>query len=576
MRDFIITRGGGALRGFTAERVVTVLVLVFCAGLVFYPLFFLGTASLNAGDPRQIPPDQFGIEAFRQVFATNLGVVWNTVRIALMAAGVALPLGFIMAWIIYRTRLPGRAFFAQAFVLPYYVTPLVGALAWMTLAAPQGGFINQAWRALGGEGHLVNINSAVGIAFVMALFEGAVAFVMISAAMKSMDPALEESSQVFGAGKFRTMRKVTLPLLKPAVFGAAVFVFAEMLGAFAAPLVLGSSEGLFTITTSIYELINSFPPNYPLAAALGISLFGIMFVMMWAYQRVLRRGSSFVTVSGKAFRPRPVSVGKLTLPFFLLCAGYFGVAVILPLGALLMSSFQQFATADVLNARWTLQNYELAIGLGPVRQALGNSIWLGFATASVGVPLMGFLAWLIYKSPLPQRVGKAMEYVVMFPLAVPRLVFGLALLWAWLLIPIPIYGTLWLLWLAYLTVFLPLGIRTIGGVVLQVDKSLEECARVCGAGRLYQLRTVTMPLLRPGLIAAWLLLFIASMRELGASIMLQGPQSKVIGPAIVESYASSGSTLTAAMALLQMAAIAIALVIMFLATRGREKDAVGI
>ena len=174
---------------------------------------------------------------------------------------------------------------------------------------------------------------------------------------------------------------------------------------------------------------------------------------------------------------------------------------------------------------------------------------------------MGVLAWIIYRSRMPGR-GVA-EYVIMFPQAVPRLVFGLGLLWAWINLPIPIYGTLWLLALAYFTVFLPLGLRTIAGVVLQVDPSLEECARVCGAPWIYQMRTVTLPLLRPGMVAAWLLIFIASVRELGVSIFLMGPNSKVIAPAIVNSWLSSSSELSAAMALIQTATIFVAVAIMF-------------
>ena len=150
---------------------------------------------------------------------------------------------------------------------------------------------------------------------------------------------------------------------------------------------------------------------------------------------------------------------------------------------------------------------------------------------------MVILVWIIYRS---QLVGRgAIEYLVMFPQAVPRLVFGLALLWAWLNIPIPIYGTLWLLALAYFTVMLPLGVRTLAGVVLQIDKSLEECARVCGAGWVYQMRTVTLPLLKPGMLAAWLLIFMACVRELGASVFLMGPNAKVIAPSIVNAFATS-------------------------------------
>lgn len=573
-------RVGEALRGLSLQRLATISLMVLVGVLVLYPLFFLATASFNAGSPRDIPPTEYGLAAWRIVAETGGPVVWNTVRIAAMSTAVAVPLGFTLAWIVYRTKIPGRAFFAQAFVLPYYVTPLVGALAWMTLASPRSGFINQIWFRMTGatttDNWLVNIETAGGIAFVMALFEGAVAFVMISAAMRSMDPALEESSQVFGASRLMTIRRVTLPLLRPAVFGAFIFVFAEMLGAFAAPFLLGQPRRLYTITTSIYTELNTFPPNYPRAAALGITLFAVMFVMMFFYQRMLTKNSgSFVTVSGKAFRPRPLDMGRATVPLFLFSASFFFLAILLPLLTLMMSSFQSFSTAFLTDATWTTMNYERALGMAPIRLALFNSLRLGVFTATTGILFFGYFTWLIYRSPIPKSIGKAMEYLAMFPLAVPRMVFGLALLWAWLVIPIPIYGTLWLLWLAYLTVLLPLGVRTIAGVVMQIDKSLEECARVCGAGRWYQLRTVTMPLMKPGLIAAWLLIFIATVRELGASIMLQGPNARVIGPSIVEAFAGSGKTLTAAMALLQMAAVAIALVLMFFASRAGNRQGAG-
>jgi iron(III) transport system permease protein len=197
--------------------------------------------------------------------------------------------------------------------------------------------------------------------------------------------------------------------------------------------------------------------------------------------------------------------------------------------------------------------------------ALGNSLWLGLWTATLGVLLMGLMSWIIYRARLPG--SGLIEYIVMFPQAVPRLVFAFGLMWAWLLFPIPIYGTLWLLLIAYLTVFLPLGVRTISGVMLQIDKSLEECAQMCGASWGYRLRTVTLPLLWPGLVAAWLLLFIASIRELGASILLMGPHSKVITPSIVESWFATSAELTAALALIQTLVVAVAIAVLLIATR---------
>jgi iron(III) transport system permease protein len=258
-------------------------------------------------------------------------------------------------------------------------------------------------------------------------------------------------------------------------------------------------------------------------------------------------------------------VGALRWTLLGASLAYLGIAVVLPLLTLLYASFQKLTTVFPRAGNFTLANYATAMSLDAVRSALSNSLILGVATASIGICVMGFLAWLIYRSRLPG--AGAIEYVLMFPQAVPRLVFAFGMLWAWLVFPIPIYGTLWLLLIAYLTVFMPLGLRTISGVILQIDRSLEESAQMCGATWGYRLRTVTMPLLKPGLVAAWLLLFIASVRELGASILLIGPKSKVITPAIVESWFSTSTELTAAMALLQTLAVAVALVIMFAVAR---------
>jgi len=293
-------------------------------------------------------------------------------------------------------------------------------------------------------------------------------------------------------------------------------------------------------------------------------LFAVMFVTLSLYRWLIRRGN-YATITGKAFRPRPLDMGPITWVLFALCCFYTLVAVVLPLAALGLTSFQRFATVILSESQFTLANYENAFAFGAVNSALGNSLVLGVGVATVGVLIMALLVWIIYRSRVPGH--SLIEYVVMFPQAVPRMVFGLGLLWAWLNIPIPIYGTLWLLALAYFTVMLPLGVRTLAGVVLQIDKSLEECARVCGASWGYQLRTVTLPLLRPGIIAAWLLLFIASVRELGVSIFLVGPNAKVIAPAIVSAWISSSTELSAALALIQSAAVFIALVVLFRAAR---------
>jgi iron(III) transport system permease protein len=553
-----------ASRRYLTPQAITGAVVALVAGvLVLYPVFFLLQAALNIGDPEARPPTAYGFDNFAGLLEYPQ-IIINTLTVSFAATLMALVLGFLMAWIITRTNVPGRRLFEQMMVVPYYLTPLLGALAWSLLGTPESGFINQAYRALGGTGYLLDINTPYGIAWVMALFEGSVAFVMIGAVMKSMDPALEEASQVMGASRMRTMLRVTLPLVLPGVLGAGVFVFAEMLGSFAVALVLGLPNRYYVVTTAIYQLVQQYPPKIPVAAAMGASLFVVMFAMLFVYRRIIMAGS-YVTITGKGFRPRVNDVGRLRYVLLAVCLFYLFCSVVLPLLTLFYASIQKISTAFPALSNFTTEHFYKAFTMNAATTALGNSLWLALWTATLGVLLMGLLSWIIYRSRLPG--ANVIEYIVMFPQSVPRLIFAFGLMWAWLIFPIPIYGTLWLLLIAYLTVFLPLGIRTISGVMLQIDKSLEECAQMCGAGWGYRMRTVTVPLLWPGLLAAWLLLFVASIRELGASILLMGPHSKVITPSIVESWFASSTELTAAMALIQTAVVAIAVSIMIAVTR---------
>jgi iron(III) transport system permease protein len=535
--------------------------------LVIYPVFFLVTESLNVGDSGTFPPEDIGFGNYQDM-VSDTQVLWNTAFVAVLATVMAIGFGLLLAWILTRTAIPGRRRLERLMELPYYMTPLVGALAWGVIAAPKTGLANQLGRLLGANGDFLNIYSAWGIAWVMALFEGTVAFVMIAAAMKSMDPSMEESARVLGAGKFRVALTVTLPMILPGIVSATIFVFAEMLSAFAAAFVLGIPSRFIVITTVIWQSTSAYPPEYGRAAAMGLCLFVVLAVAIGLARLVLRKGS-YATITGKAFRPRPMRLGARAWPMVTVCWAYLTFAVFLPVAALLMTSFQKFATVIVGDMRFTLDNYASVFRQGAVASALTNSIVLGLGVATVGSLLVGVLTWVIFRARVPGRF--LVEYVVMFPQAVPRLVFGLGLLWAWLwigqILPFTLYGTLWILGLAYLTVLLPLGVRTLAGVVLQIDKSLEECARVCGASWSHQMRTVTLPLMRPGIVAAWLLIFISSVRELGASLFLMGPHSKVIGPAIVDAWLTASSELSAAMALVQTGVVFVAVIFLLRVTR---------
>lgn len=548
-----------------AEWLLVALVALASAGLVLVPVVILFLTALNVGSAEDVIPRLVGLKNFAAI-AGYPKVVFNTFEVAGLATVVSLVFGGTIAWAVTRTNMRGGAMVEQLMSLPYYVTPLVGALAWAELGSANG-LINRSWHAFGRSGSLVDAYSPPMIALVMALFEGSVAFVMIAAAMKTMDATLEEASEACGGGRFQTLWRITIPLLAPAIAGTAIFVFAEMLGSFAVPLVLGLPARFFVLTTLIYNEVSQFPPNYPLAAALGIWLFLVMAGLLFLCRRLL--GEGYGTIAARSFRSKRLRLSKgMQTGLLTWCFGYVAVAVVLPLLTLLYVSLVPVVNAGSVTGV-TLDNYVQALGLAPVRSALVNSVVVGLGTAAIGVLFMGAVAWIIYRSQLPG--ARWLEYVVMFPQAIPRLVLGFAMLVAWVMFPVKLYGTLWLLLIAYLTVFLPLGVRTIAGVMTQIDRNLEECAEVCGASILYRLRTITLPLARPGLIAAAILLFIASVREVNSSIFLMGPKSKVIGPTIVESWQIGTVGLTSAMALFQvlvMLAAVMALLVIARRVRG--------
>ncbi len=284
---------------------------------------------------------------------------------------------------------------------------------------------------------------------------------MIGAAMKSMDSSLEEGARVLGAGRLRVILTVTLPMVLPGVLSATVFVFGRNAGRLRGGLrarhprpFLRHHDGDLGSDLVLPRPITAGPPRWACRCRWRL-------MATLAIARLLARRGSFATISGKAFRPRPVAMGRGGWVLLVVCWGYVAVSVILPLAVLLLTSFQKFATVMLRDSQFTLANYASALQMGTLGQAFRNSLVLGFSVATLGVLITFALAWIVHRSRTPGRV--LFEYVAMFPQAVPRLVFGLGLLWAWINLPIPIYGTLWLLGIAYITVFLPLGMRTLAG-----------------------------------------------------------------------------------------------------------------
>jgi len=537
-------------------------------GALGYPLFLLLTSAFNVGDPEQFPARVYGFDNFVKL-STHLDWIWNTLIVASGGTVLGITIGVSLAWIIHRTTMPGRKWFDLLIAIPYPLGPLVGALAWSQLGAPRDGLINRFFTALTGiRAPLIDIYTPLGIIFTEAVFEAPVAVLIIGAAMQRMDPALEECSTIFGSGKLRTAWKITLPLMMPAILSAALFMFTSMIGSFAIPTMLGASSRFYVSTNAMYILLQGYPPNYPLAAALGLVLIAMTGVAVWLVQRVLR-GRSYAVISGKNYRPRQVNMGWLTWVLFAGALTYVMLSLILPMGTLLLASFQSSNAINFDVASWTLRNYKYVMFDFPTtQQAIVNSLILGVGTGTLGVIFATFIAIAIHRS---NSSGRALlEQVTMLPQAFPRLIFAIGFLWMILTLPIQLYGTLLAVLLAYVVVFLPLAYRGMSGVVVQIDKALEEAARVSGASPMRVLRTVILPLLRPGLVATWALLFMVSVREISASLFLSGTNTQVLGPAIFSFWDSGGMPRVSALAVVQALIILVALaVVRITADRGR-------
>jgi iron(III) transport system permease protein len=527
-------------------------VVLFGAALALtlgYPLFILIRAALNTDRSGDEGAFEFGFGNFLRL-ADHWPWIWNTLYLSACGTAAALVIGVGLAWILQRTTAPRAGLFEVLITATYPLGPLVSALAWAELAGPQAGLINILYRTLtGSAAPLVDVFTPTGIIFVLAVSEAPVAVMIVGAAMQRMDPSLEEQSAVSGVGRWGTAFKVTLPLMMPAILSAGLFLLTSMMGALAVPAILGINSRTYVATTAIYVLFQGYPPDYGLAAAVGTVLIGSAALGVWLNRRILR-GRSYAVISGKSYRPRRLDVGRWTWVLTTIQVLYVLVTLVLPISALVFVSIQASDEIRWLPRTWTLDNFRYVIfEHSTAWHSIFNSVVLGILTGLFGLLLATPLAWLVHRSKAPGR--GLLEQLAMLPQSFPRLIFAFALMWAFLTLPIPLYGTLAAVLVAYVIVLMPLSYRGMAGVVVQLHPSLEEAARVHGATWSRSFRTITAPLLKPGMVATWALLFMVSVREVSASYFLTSPSTPVLGPTILNFWQSGGISRVSALAIIQ-------------------------
>ena len=462
-----------------------------------------------------------------QPLLLSLGVALS---VAVICAAIASPL----AWLVARTDLPWKRAFRLLVLASFVTPPFLGAVAWEILAARNSGLLNEAYRLLFGlprSDFLFNVYSVSGLIFVLATYTFPYVFILVANGLERTPIELEEASAILGARRWRTALRVTLPLALPALLAGTLVAFLQAMNNFGAPAIIALPAGIQTITTRIWTLFQ-FPPQPGLAAAAAVPLLVVTVVLLQVQRRLLgRRG--YAVIGGKGARIDFVRLGRWKAPAFAFAASLVTVAVILPYLALVLSAFSRTLTITLSPANFTFRNLVFVFTqLSGTNLALGNTVLLGITTATAGTLLTLVIAYIVARRALP--FWRWLGFLATAPLAIPSIVLGVGLFFAYTHPPFVLYGTLSILFIAFLTIELPIGYQQFQAAFRSLHLDLEDAGRILGAGRLRTLRDIIAPLLWNAVISTWCLVFVASIRELSAAILLFTADTKVLSVLIYD------------------------------------------
>jgi iron(III) transport system permease protein len=488
------------------------------------------------------------------------GMLVNSMEFAVGSAALALVLGTTLAYVQVRTDAPFKGLFFAASLVPLIVPAILYSASWIFLADPGIGLINTLlFKPLLGSSP-INVFSIWGMIWVQGLHLAPVAFLLMVAAFRAMDPALEESAMMSGA-KWRTvLRRITVPLLRPAIVSAVLLMFVQSLESFEVPGLLGLQNGIYVFTSRIYFVLRQFPIDYGSAGAYAITLLGIAALAVFIGGGLSRNARGFQTVTGKAFRPRPIELGRARVFVGAGVLGYFLITVVLPVGVLVYASLLKFYAPPSLQTIKTmsLANYRAVLQMPLAVTALKNSIVLGVGAAAVVMIITSVVSWVVVRTKAPGR--RLLDLLSFTPLVIPGLVLGLALAFVYLRVDLPIYGTLLILLISYVTRYLPYGVRYASAAMAQTSSELEESAMVSGASWFQTFRRVLMPLASSGIMAGFMYILIVSFRELSSTILLYSPGNEVLSVLLWEQFENGQLTTLAAIGV-GMVLILVALVL---------------
>jgi len=457
-----------------------------------------------------------------------------TFTIALSVSAICCAVAAPMGWLVARTDMPLRRPIRLLVMASFVTPPFLGAIAWELLAAPNSGLLNQLYRGVTGasaDAKLFDIYSLGGLIFVISCYTFPYVFVLVANALDRTPGELEDASSMLGASAWRTAQKITIPLALPALLAGALVAFLQAMTLFGSPAILALPAGFHTMTTKIWSLFQ-YPPKPELAAAASLPLL-LMTVILLRGQAALLGRRGYVVVGGKSGPPRPVRLGALRWPALALCLAVLCLPVFLPYGALVNAAFSRIASQPLSFETATLHNVQFVFfELSATKLAMRNTFLLGLMAATSGTALALVIAYLTARAAITGH--RILAFLATAPIAIPGIVLGVGLFLAYTRGPVVLYGTLWILLLAYVTIELPAAYQQLQSAFRALSPELEEAGRILGASRLRTLKDVTAPLLGPSLVATWCFIFVAVIRELSAAVILFTSETKVLSVLIFD------------------------------------------
>lgn len=509
--------------GFAA---IVILFLILTT-LTAYPVSMLLYGSFSSAPPGSV--GTHNLQGYRELFTSTTGVILlNTAIISLLHTLISLPIAAFLAWLVARTDMPGRGIFEVLLTLPFFLPPILTAMAWGMLGNPQVGSINLLWEAVTRSSTpLIDIYGRGGVVWHMCQYSIPFLFLILVDAFKAMDPSLEEASRMSGATGWTTARRIVITALLPALSSGFLLSFARGLEAFESALIFGTPAKVEVVTTAIFEAINQrTESDYQFATALSFASLAISLILIIAQWRLLA-GRSFQTVTGKGFQARMITLRHWRLPATALCLAVFSIMTLTPVAQLTVGSFFQFFgfyTYDML----TLDNWTAVLSDSVFWTALGNTLLLGVIGASATMVVGAAVAYVVVRTRFGFRAIFA--GLAWLPWLMPGMVLGVGFLWSFAVLPsaIHIYGTIWALLLAYISLGTPLATQVMTVSLTQLSFDLEECSRVLGATPWTTMRRIVVALVYPSFMVGWSLTFFMILRELSASVLLYSPQTPVL------------------------------------------------